>query len=873
MASLRSRDSNSDSNTKIFLLSGLGDNVRRDLARKIHLLGGKYFDLQDFKAICTHVVCGRLSRSEKFLGACATGKWVLHPDYVQDSYIAGSWLDKEQYEWCDSHITNKYQVDMALAFAARRWRFMLGGASAAFTGWKVAVIAGAKRSKVIKGLLVSGGADVLQLRIPVRNPAKVADTLGYIFVSEHNAKSFIHLIDYGVLCIKPEFIGDFLIKDPQPDPMDYLVQVNRIEEPLSEESFLMSSQNLGTLTNQDSPIPQSPSSSNSMNTPCKERAITPSSSTEKFPSHTEMSKRSKSTSRPVSKLVDDITDLIVIEEQSSSLNKTKHVGDQSVGDHDNVEVIDLTDSSEDSDVNINAGITEKDSTKNSVLDDDLEVRKSKRNVVKKSPAWKSLMPRRRTMSKPDEIKEEPVENDQPKDNVLNKSKDNVVKTSTSAASSSTVKRNLLDSMVEQPIRTSTPAKTLTKSKTLSKTPSITQFFKQVSRQGSPVACKSLKLETSDVLSQPTCDKISSISCDKTVERKEGSDSKNVECSSDVVEPVNHSVSIGSKQVTQSGNKVTDMQVKGKELKENTKKVEFSKNKECKNKVVKASQQHNGTRENQSVRKQKPDGKGDRKRKSTDLETDGTPIIGPSEKKRITRSSPAKNKDISLVGSPDSSPSIHGLTTILLSPSKKKSVVTGQQSTSENPIATSGIQRTSSDHSENKDRKYENGRKRKSEDAELEYVLAHIKRKKMGFTDWCPPSLIVNLRETEDVPDLVMMPTTTTEIFMATLEDGFTFEALEYLESQVTFKYYPQSDSISQIMRNVLLKTEDETLRNRSYNILLHMLMVNPPVTASLQQVYLRALAGCKIEEDCQIGAEWDFIHQMYKKCDKLWLRN
>jgi hypothetical protein len=207
-----------------------------------------------------------------------------------------------------------------------------------------------------------------------------------------------------------------------------------------------------------------------MNTPCKERAITPSSSTEKFQSHTAMSKRSKSTNRPVSKLVDDITDLIVIEEQPRSLNKTKHVGDQSVCDHDNVEVIDLTDSSEDSEVNINAGITEKDSAKNSLLDDDLEVRKSKRNV-KKSPAWKSLMPRRRTMSKPDEIKEEPVENDKSKDNVLNKSKDNMVKTSTSVASSSTVKRNLLDSMAEQPVRTSTPAKTLTKSKTLSKTPS------------------------------------------------------------------------------------------------------------------------------------------------------------------------------------------------------------------------------------------------------------------------------------------------------------------------------------------------------------------------------------------------------------------
>ena len=53
----------------------------------------------------------------------------------------------------------------------------------------------------------------------------------------------------------------------------------------------------------------------------------------------------------------------------------------------------------------------------------------------------------------------------------------------------------------------------------------------------------------------------------------------------------------------------------------------------------------------------------------------------------------------------------------------------------------------------------------------------------------------------------MMPTTTTEIFMATLEDGFTFEALEYLGSQVTFKFYPQSDVIIEIIRNVLLVSQ------------------------------------------------------------------
>lgn len=75
--------------------------------------------LQDFKAHCTHVVCGKLSKSEKFLGACATGKWILHPDYIRESFIANTWLDEEQYEWCDEHITKKNQGSFFFLLNAR----------------------------------------------------------------------------------------------------------------------------------------------------------------------------------------------------------------------------------------------------------------------------------------------------------------------------------------------------------------------------------------------------------------------------------------------------------------------------------------------------------------------------------------------------------------------------------------------------------------------------------------------------------------------------------------------------------------------------------------------------------------------------------
>ena len=53
------------------------------------------------------------------------------------------------------------------------------------------------------------------MKIPIKNPEKVANTIGYIFVSEQNVGAVAHLLEYGVLCIRPDFIGDYLIKVKQ----------------------------------------------------------------------------------------------------------------------------------------------------------------------------------------------------------------------------------------------------------------------------------------------------------------------------------------------------------------------------------------------------------------------------------------------------------------------------------------------------------------------------------------------------------------------------------------------------------------------------------------------------------------------------------
>ena len=48
----------------------------------------------------THVVAQKMSRSEKMLGSIASGKWILHPSYIEACMVAKEILSNfTDFEW------------------------------------------------------------------------------------------------------------------------------------------------------------------------------------------------------------------------------------------------------------------------------------------------------------------------------------------------------------------------------------------------------------------------------------------------------------------------------------------------------------------------------------------------------------------------------------------------------------------------------------------------------------------------------------------------------------------------------------------------------------------------------------------------------
>ena len=56
---------------------------KADYGSLIQDLGGEYYESDHFVASCTHLVVGKASRTEKYLAACSSGKWILNRTYLE----------------------------------------------------------------------------------------------------------------------------------------------------------------------------------------------------------------------------------------------------------------------------------------------------------------------------------------------------------------------------------------------------------------------------------------------------------------------------------------------------------------------------------------------------------------------------------------------------------------------------------------------------------------------------------------------------------------------------------------------------------------------------------------------------------------------
>ncbi|XP_069819024.1 SMC5-SMC6 complex localization factor protein 1 [Dendropsophus ebraccatus] len=209
---------------RIVQLTGFRDTERERLIRLLSKLPCVYSDSEKFEN-CTHLIARSPSRSEKWLAACAAGKWVLTKEYVINSAESGRWLDETTFEWGykmekDAHYSPQMQS------APKRWREHLThtGALGAFSRWKVTLLIeeADKEKEAFSRVLKAGGATLY-------NPRGPCEEITHVFTNYHSLlededERFFNAPHFSVL-----YIGTYLLEDPIDD-----TPVEMTEEQIAE---------------------------------------------------------------------------------------------------------------------------------------------------------------------------------------------------------------------------------------------------------------------------------------------------------------------------------------------------------------------------------------------------------------------------------------------------------------------------------------------------------------------------------------------------------------------------------------------------------------------------------------------------------------
>lgn len=216
-----------------FQLSSLNPQERIDYCHLIEELGGIVIDTQCFDPSCTHIIVGHPLRNEKYLASMAAGKWVLHRSYLEACRAAKRFIKEEDYEWGSTSVLNAVSginpQQRMLAEAAMRWRRKLqrikqdiGSVEGAFSGWTVILNVDQAKEAGFQRLLQSGGAKVFAGHSPSLFKEATHLFADFSKLKPEDAKVNIsEAAAQGVNCLKPEYIADYLMKEPPPPPNNY----------------------------------------------------------------------------------------------------------------------------------------------------------------------------------------------------------------------------------------------------------------------------------------------------------------------------------------------------------------------------------------------------------------------------------------------------------------------------------------------------------------------------------------------------------------------------------------------------------------------------------------------------------------------------
>ncbi|NXK10864.1 SLF1 protein, partial [Herpetotheres cachinnans] len=192
---------------RIIQLTGFNKQEKRALVKRLLKLDCVFLDSKEYRN-CTHLIAKKLCKSEKFLAACAAGKWILTKEYIINSAESGRWLDETTYEWGyeiekDTHYSPQMQS------APKRWREELTRCSApgAFHRWKVVlpVKEGDKRMASITRVLEAGKATICSSQNAEHNVTHIL--IGHQICPMQKKKGLSEVQYYPL-----QYLGDYLFE-------------------------------------------------------------------------------------------------------------------------------------------------------------------------------------------------------------------------------------------------------------------------------------------------------------------------------------------------------------------------------------------------------------------------------------------------------------------------------------------------------------------------------------------------------------------------------------------------------------------------------------------------------------------------------------
>ncbi|XP_055941257.1 DNA topoisomerase 2-binding protein 1-A-like isoform X2 [Argiope bruennichi] len=224
----KSRETSCYPDIRKFMFTNIPEPKKIRFVEIIQELGGEVSDEKAFDITATHLILEKPIKNEKLLSSVASGKWILHPQYLTICEDKKEFVPEEDFEWggpfTEEFLQNLPNSARKIAFCPHRWRAKLNkqtNLKGAFHNWVVLIIADDKtKQSTYTKILEAGGAQVISSN-------QESDRLTHVIVDmKKRSLSQVDLSSYvsnKIRCVKPEYLAFYLIEDPEPDIENFLI--------------------------------------------------------------------------------------------------------------------------------------------------------------------------------------------------------------------------------------------------------------------------------------------------------------------------------------------------------------------------------------------------------------------------------------------------------------------------------------------------------------------------------------------------------------------------------------------------------------------------------------------------------------------------